>query len=557
MNDITPIRGPLNNVNDDSVFISAFLVEDMSLVAAETEIMSIETSKAAINLTTPVAGYVHFLVATGEEVPNGAVLAIVASEQSLLLDYSDESMPRPSPFNQTFSKVEGIQQGAAIFSITLSGDQLPATLGELLLADAELVSAGAPLCRVRNSAGIMTIKSPADGYIFWLNAPYSTITEQPLAFIAANKTAGEHYRAQLQQHAAHTPPRGVKPAHTSRDAYRSVRISKPAAELLAGIQTDAAALGLTGLVRAGDVIAKTKTQPEITNNAEKPMRETFTPDNITRKTVSKSKKAEIRFLSSANSEAVVSQVCVLVPSSGFFRKAAKDSQLLSQFSARIIFEVSRLLQKYPDLQSVYENGELYQYTETNIGYALCVDKGLKVPVFRACNTMSLDEIIAQKDAFIEKYILNTLSLDELEGGTFTITDLSSMGSWLFNPVLNYRQSCILGIGGVNPEASAYPLLLAFDHRVTDGMTATLFLNDLKQRLYSHERLLLPDPEREIAPAVKQNNALEPDIHHDETPYCTNCYRDVNELTDMDHYLVQTIDKNGDTRLVCTICLLGW
>jgi pyruvate dehydrogenase E2 component (dihydrolipoamide acetyltransferase) len=254
---------------------------------------------------------------------------------------------------------------------------------------------------------------------------------------------------------------------------------------------------------------------------------------------------------------VVSQVSVLVPSNGFFRKAAKDSQLLSQFSARIIFEVSRLLQRYPDLQSVYENGELYQYTETNIGYALCVDKGLKVPVFRACNKMSLDEIIAQKDTFIEKYMLNTLSLDELGGGTFTITDLSSAGSWLFNPVLNYQQSCILGIGGATPEGGAYPLLLAFDHRVTDGMTATLFLNDLKQRLYSHEHLLLPDSEREIAPIVKQHAASEPDINHDETPYCAICYRDVNELTDMDHYLIQTIDKNGDMRLVCTICIAGW
>jgi pyruvate dehydrogenase E2 component (dihydrolipoamide acetyltransferase) len=320
-------------------------------------------------------------------------------------------------------------------------------------------------------------------------------------------------------------------------------------------------LGLKGLIRTQDVLKQLSDETE-TADTKAPGLYTGKVQMLPRK-LDKSKKTEIRFLNSANADAIVSQVSVLVPTNGLFKKAANDPDLAKQFSARVIFEVSRLLQKYPDLQSVYENGSLFQYAEINIGYALCIDRGLKVPVFRKCNKLDLDTIVERKDIFNEKYISNTLSPDDLEGGTFTITDLSSTGCWLFNPVLNYRQSCVLGVGGENPQGNAWPLILAFDHRVTNGMMAAAFLNDLKHRLYSHERLFNCD---EYKVDEKQNGKQEIDQLIDteerdntekESPCCSRCYRDIGELNSMDRYLVQTINRNGNIELVCTICMEGW
>jgi hypothetical protein len=230
--------------------------------------------------------------------------------------------------------------------------------------------------------------------------------------------------------------------------------------------------------------------------------------------------------------------------------------------------VSRLLQKYPDLQCLYHNGQVYQYTETNIGYAMCIEgaagHGLKVPVFKKCDKMSLDEIVSAKDAFLEKYIANTLSLEDLDGGTFTITDLSVSGSWLFNPLLNYMQSAILGIGGENPQGSVFPLVLAFDHRVTDGMTAAAFLNELKDRLVAHQKLLQTGEDvielnRVTLSAETRTVDIQKTVKSVETelPFCSKCYRDIDELNSMDQYLVQTVDRNGEPQLVCTICMEGW
>jgi pyruvate dehydrogenase E2 component (dihydrolipoamide acetyltransferase) len=361
-----------------------------------------------------------------------------------------------------------------------------------------------------------------------------------------------------QKKAEKSLPMTIRQTIFPKEEYHSLRMSKSAEALRASMNLNIESLGLSGLVREEDIQKKIHPESTFRNVPAEKLNTGNLPGTMIRKKLSKSKKAEIRFLNSANSQSIVSQVSVLVPTKGLYKKASNDPYLAKQISARIMFEVSRLLQKYPDLQSFYDGDELYQYPETNLGYALCIDSGLKVPVFHNCDKMSLDDILTRKDDYIEKYISNTLLPVDLEGGTFTITDLSSLGSWLFNPVLNYMQSCILGIGGENPEGNAYPLVLAFDHRVTDGMTAGMFLNDLKKRLIAHEHLLLPGIHNN-PPIVKNTiqDVAEEKIPEKEIPICTKCYRDIDELSKMDHYLLQTVDRNGDIQLVCTLCTAGW
>jgi hypothetical protein len=89
------------------------------------------------------------------------------------------------------------------------------------------------------------------------------------------------------------------------------------------------------------------------------------------------------------------------------------------------------------------------------------------------------------------------------------------------------------------------------------MTAAMFLNDLKKRLIAHEHLLLSaihnNPHR-IENAIQD---IEEETPEKEIPFCVKCYRDIDELTETDHYLLQTIDRSGAIQLVCTLCTAGW
>ncbi|MDR0910082.1 MAG: 2-oxo acid dehydrogenase subunit E2 [Spirochaetaceae bacterium] len=470
-NNITEIKIPQENVNDETVVIAEFMVDDMSSVETDTEIACLETSKATFTVTAPKSGIIHFLVEIGSEVPVGNVLAIIGKDKSDIGSYHR---------SESTVKIANMQ------------------------------------------------------------------TEIPV----------------LQER--------TQEANSSKQnvwiEYSDVRPTMAAQRVLTEKGLIAEQLGLRGLVKLSDVLQKL--EPE--SNKQKAaiienILEISPKANMQLRNLSKAKRSEIQFLTSANSSALLSQVSVLVPTNGFFKKALNEPSCTKQFSSRIIFEVSRLLQKYPDLQCLYHNGQAYQYTDTNIGYAMCIEgvegHGLKVPVFRNCDKMSLDDIVSAKDAFLEKYITNTLSLEDLDGGTFTITDLSASGSWLFNPLLNYMQSAILGIGGENPQGDAFPLVLAFDHRVTDGMTATAFLNELKERLVSHQKLLQVDEDATDINRVLISDELKPAAQsvkttEEELPFCSRCYRDIDELIQMGQYLIQTIGRNGQTQMQCTICMEG-
>jgi pyruvate/2-oxoglutarate dehydrogenase complex dihydrolipoamide acyltransferase (E2) component len=316
-------------------------------------------------------------------------------------------------------------------------------------------------------------------------------------------------------------------------------------------------IGLTGLVTANDILNRVGPNKEVINNnaeeKEKPATsrmEVAHSSNGRYVKLSKSKRSEANFLYSANRDAVVSQASVMVPTQGIISACADNPELAEKFSAIIILETSRLLKNYTSMTSVYDNGQIFEYDSINVGYALSIDDGLKVPVFKNSDQKSLESLISEKEKFIEKYISRELSIEDLSGGTFTITDLSSTGCYLFNPVLNLGQSVILGVGGENPSHTDYPLILAYDHRVVDGATATEFLCALRERLMSHETVLLGRDKEKTTDVESETIDLE-------NLCCDSCYRSIDELEDLGQYLLKTIDKTGHEKHICSICMGGW
>ena len=147
--------------------------------------------------------------------------------------------------------------------------------------------------------------------------------------------------------------------------------------------------------------------------------------------------------------------------------------------------VANALGEHPRLNATLTDAGIQLLSEINIGVAVALEDGLVVPVVRNADKERLSEISVQVRAFAERARGNQLTPGELQGGTFTITNLGNFGIDAFTPIINPPESAILGVGRILKKPvvhddeivirSMLTLSLTFDHRVIDGAPAAQFL----------------------------------------------------------------------------------
>jgi len=159
------------------------------------------------------------------------------------------------------------------------------------------------------------------------------------------------------------------------------------------------------------------------------------------------------------------------------------------FTDLLIVLVAKALREHPLLNASWENGKIKIASEINIGVATAVREGLVVPVIKWADKKSLEEIAQDRKELAEKGREGKLSMEESEGGTFTLTNLGMFEVDEFEAIINPPQSAILAAGRIaerpvaeNGRVVARPtirLTLSLDHRVIDGANGARFLSDLK------------------------------------------------------------------------------
>lgn len=154
--------------------------------------------------------------------------------------------------------------------------------------------------------------------------------------------------------------------------------------------------------------------------------------------------------------------------------------------------VTIALKQFPQVNSIIDGDEMIYHSYVDVGIAVSSPKGLVVPVLRNTETMSLADIELKIKELAEKARNNKISLDEMTGGTFTISNGGVFGSLLSTPILNPPQSAILGMHNivdrpiaVNGQVVIAPMMyvaLSYDHRVIDGKESVSFLVKVKELL---------------------------------------------------------------------------
>jgi 2-oxoglutarate dehydrogenase E2 component (dihydrolipoamide succinyltransferase) len=158
------------------------------------------------------------------------------------------------------------------------------------------------------------------------------------------------------------------------------------------------------------------------------------------------------------------------------------------------------LKAIPDVNAEIDGTDIVYKNHYDVGVAVGTDKGLVVPVVRDADTLNLAEIEKAIGALGKKARDGQLSIEDMQGGTFTITNGGIYGSLMSTPILNAPQSGILGMHAikeramvVNGKIEIRPMMylaLSYDHRVVDGAGAVTFLVKVKEALEDPQRLLL-------------------------------------------------------------------
>lgn len=172
------------------------------------------------------------------------------------------------------------------------------------------------------------------------------------------------------------------------------------------------------------------------------------------------------------------------------------------FMSFFVKAVTQALKEIPAVHSMIDEGYILTPHHYDIGVAVSTEKGLMVPVIRGCDGLSFAAIEQEIASLADKARKGSISMDELKGGSFTITNGGIFGSMLSTPILNPPQSGILGMHNIVKRAVVIEdkieirpmmyLALSYDHRVIDGKQSVSFLVKVKDILENPEKLMFEE-----------------------------------------------------------------
>lgn len=259
--------------------------------------------------------------------------------------------------------------------------------------------------------------------------------------------------------------------------------------------------------------------------------------NVTVQKVASNKKREIAFLSEVQSTGLTSTIHTFIETEGLFEHInASLNVLKNSLLPVIVYEAGRLLTHYTALNAYFAGDSIAFYKDVNIGFAIDVDKGLKVLNIKNAASKSILNIEEEIIHLSNKYLDDKLSVEDLTEITFTITDLSSEGVFLFKPLVNSMNSAILGVSSIDERFNRCNLSLTFDHRITEGKLVAQFLNELKQNIESYRSNYFSNPRKNIS--------------------CFKCFKKLqNDLSDVG--FAKCITPEGAEAYICQSCFKGY
>ncbi len=493
----TQIKLPALGENIDSAGVLTILVNAGDVVAKDQDLLEIETDKATMPIPSPQAGkIVKVLVTEGETIPVGKAIFEIEAE-----DGASDQQPKsdkPAPKAAAKKKEEPAQTEAEAEAETAEPEEPPAP---------------APPKARSASAG----RSPS-------TAPPPPPPEEPPVLVEPDsnadkdKGADKPVRAKTAAPAAkkaatQTPDAGDVPGDGHATAAAGPAVRRLARELGVDLRRIRPS-GASGRITEDDVRNHVrKSQAEAEAKVPKGVTPPGLADSDGYGAIRREKMSRMRQTIARNMLASYTSIPQLTNFDDVDVTELEHIRTESQqdYAAQgvkltqmpfLVKAIAVALKNHPVVNaSVGESGEEIIYKEyVNIGIAVDTERGLMVPVLRDADRKNIPQIAAELVKMADAARGGSVTLEDLRGGTFTISNLGAVGGTYSTPIINPPESAILLVGRTRTLPQwiddqweprlMLPLSITYDHRIVDGAAAARFLNDVKGYLANPGRLLL-------------------------------------------------------------------
>ena len=506
------MRVPTVGESISEVTVGQWFKKDGDLVQLDEVLCELESDKATFEFPSEAAGVLRIKAQEGDTVEIGGLICLI--EESATAS-APAATPAPAPVAAAASAAVAATTAASVKDMivpTVGESITEVTLANWLKKDGDLVTLDEIIAEVDSDKATFELPAEATGILRQVAkegdvleigglicrievggsvASPSGATPAPAAPVAAPPTASENYAT------GHASPAAAKilaekgiPATTVAGTGKDGRVTKEDA-LGASVPAPAPATSAPSSVAAPS--------PAVTSSSAGARGIRREKMSSLRKTVSRrlvAVKNETAMLTTFNE---VNMKPIMDLRSKFKDQFKEKHGVGLGFMSFFTKAVCVALKEWPAVNAQIDGNEMVFHDFCDISVAVSAPKGLVVPVIRNAENLSFDQIEKEIVRLAGKARDNKLSIEEMTGGTFTITNGGVFGSMMSTPIINAPQSAILGMHNIverpiaeNGQVVIRPMMylaLSYDHRIIDGRESVSFLVRVKQLLEDPTRLM--------------------------------------------------------------------
>jgi 2-oxoglutarate dehydrogenase E2 component (dihydrolipoamide succinyltransferase) len=506
------IKVPTVGESITEVTIGQWFKNDGDYVEMDEVICELESDKATFELTAEAAGVLRTKAAEGDTLEIGAVICVIETDAKATVAKEEKAASKEA------SKSSGKTGEVKEMIVPTVGESITeVTLANWLKADGDYVELDEIIAEVDSDKATFELPAEATGILRHVAQEGDTLEIGGL-ICKIEVTDGKVSEPSTEKQSSEA--KEEKPS-SEKETYATGHASPAAAKILAekGINPqDIKGTGKDGRITKEDAEAAQKVTKEASKpEASKPAApkaaasEAPAPKIAGSRDSKREKMSSLRRTVSRRLVAVKNETAMLTTFNEVnmgpimeMRKKFKD-QFKEKHGVNLGFmsfftkAVCVALQEWPAVNAQIDGNEIIYNDFCDISIAVSAPKGLVVPVIRNAEAMSFEQIEKEVVRLATKARDNKLSIEEMTGGTFTITNGGVFGSMMSTPIINAPQSAILGMHNiverpmaVNGEVKIFPMMylaLSYDHRIIDGRESVSFLVRVKQLLEDPTRLL--------------------------------------------------------------------